>query len=208
MDLPRRERHLFLGALRAHRPLLTSRTADLALPRERVPVFAESLMVRLLVATKTSAISPTVTPRRLCPHYKAPAPDGADHPSGTTRPSLGPATVRPMKGTSERRTGSEDAKGREEGRRLLAGQIELIETRREEVLALRGRGGGDVGEDLTNDLVGARLVIRAALLAGGLTEIEREGLERSEREATALLREVFGPRGARRVRTQAKEPAL
>ena len=191
MDFPRRERHLFLGALRAHLPLLTSRTADLALPRERVPVFAESLMVRLFVATETSAISPAVTPRRLCPHYRAPAPDGEDHPSGMMRLSPGPATIRPMRGTSGRCTGSEEAKGRQESRLLLAGQIELIETRREEVLALRGLGVGDTGEALANDLVGARFVIRAALLAGGIADAEREGLARAEWEATALLREVL-----------------
>ncbi len=42
--------------MRAHLPLLTSRTADLALAGVRVPVFAELLMVRLFVATRTSVL--------------------------------------------------------------------------------------------------------------------------------------------------------
>ncbi len=37
-------------------------------------------------------------------------------------------------------------------------------------------------------------MVLAALLAGGLNESEREGLKRSEREATALLREVVAAR--------------
>jgi hypothetical protein len=86
--------------------------------------------------------------------------------------------------TSQRRQIADEG-----GRRVLAGQFRLLEVKRAEVEDPRRRGGGP-DDALANDLAGIRFVLRAALLAGGLTEAEREELERSEREARELLAEA------------------
>lgn len=72
---------------------------------------------------------------------------------------------------------------------LLAEQLRLLDVKKEEIRALRERGGGSFfyGEALANDLVGIRLVLCAALLSQGLDEAERDELERREREARELL---------------------
>ena len=83
-----------------------------------------------------------------------------------------------------------------EGNRALAGQLLLLEPKRAEVKALRLRGVGP-DDGLANDLAGIGFVLRAALLTDGLTEAEREELERREREAWDLLRRVVaGTEGA------------
>ena len=81
-------------------------------------------------------------------------------------------------------------------RRVLAGQLRLLQARKAEVEDLRRRGGGP-DDGLANDLAGIRFVLRAALLAGGLTGAWREKVERSEREARDLFRRtVAGTGGA------------
>ena len=75
---------------------------------------------------------------------------------------------------------------------MLAGQLRLLEEKRAEVEALRQRGGGP-DDALAKDLAGVRFVLRAALLADGLTEAKREELERSERVARELLRRTVAP---------------
>ena len=72
---------------------------------------------------------------------------------------------------------------------MLDRQLRLLQAKRAEVEDLRRRGGGP-DDVLANDLAGIRFVLRAALLARGLTEAEREELERREREAEGLLREA------------------
>lgn len=69
---------------------------------------------------------------------------------------------------------------------LLASQIELVGARRADVARLK-EAGGEYDEVLldaiANDLVGARLVIRAALAVpspGGLSAADREELELQE----------------------------
>lgn len=77
-----------------------------------------------------------------------------------------------------------------EGRcRDLAVQLRLLEEKRGEIQAMHRRGAGP-DDALANDLAGTRFVLRAALLAGGLTEAKREEPERSEHEARKLLRRV------------------
>lgn len=79
---------------------------------------------------------------------------------------------------------------KEERDTLLAGHLRLLDAKREGVHALRERGGESPScvEALVNDLVGIKLVVSAALLAGGIGEAKREDLERREREARELLR--------------------
>ena len=72
---------------------------------------------------------------------------------------------------------------------MVAAQLRLLEEKGAEVEALRRRGGGP--DDVLADApAGIGFVLRTALLAGGLTEAEREELERREREAKALLHEA------------------
>lgn len=55
-------------------------------------------------------------------------------------------------------------------------------------------------DEIADDLVGVRLVIRAALALpppGGISGASREALELREREATELLRVVFSASSAR-----------
>ena len=82
----------------------------------------------------------------------------------------------PMHREDEQRRGIADG-----GRRLLlTGQLRLLDAKKEEVHALRERGGAGSScvKALANDLAGARFVLSAALLAGGLGKTEREDLER------------------------------
>ena len=76
-----------------------------------------------------------------------------------------------------------------EDRGSLAGQLRLLEAKRAEVEALRRRGRRP-DDGLANDLAGVLFVLRAALLADGLSTAERHGLKRREREARELLREA------------------
>ena len=78
---------------------------------------------------------------------------------------------------------------------MLAEQLRLLEAKGGEVEGLRERGGR-ADEALANDLAGIRLVVSAALLAGGLGEVEREELGRREREARELFAVAMHP-GAR-----------
>ena len=97
-----------------------------------------------------------------------------------------------------------------EGRKhpLLTGQLRLLEVKRGEVRTLRERGGSSsYVEALANDLVGIRLVLSAALLAGGIGEAERGELERCEREALELLRETWVLGSAGRGTRIAPEPS-
>lgn len=80
---------------------------------------------------------------------------------------------------------------------LLAGQIQLLEDRRADVadgLKVGGRHDEILVDAVASDLVGVRLVIRAALAVPpprGALEAAREKLERREREAENLLRVVL-----------------
>ena len=81
-------------------------------------------------------------------------------------------------------------------RSTTTAQLRLLEKKRAELETPRPVGVGP-DDGLANDLAGIRFVLRAALLAGGLTEAEREKMERSEREARDLLRRtVAGTGGA------------
>lgn len=88
----------------------------------------------------------------------------------------------------------------DEDRRLLAEQLELLKAKKGEVEALRRRGGR-AREGLADDLVGVIFVFRAALLAGGFPEANRELLEGSERVARQLLREVLSRQSNREQHT-------
>ena len=112
-----------------------------------------------------------------------------------TRPDLAPATLLRMDREGERRGGTADGGSR----LLLAGQLRLLEAKREQIRTLRERDGGDYSfrEAFANDLVGIRLVLSAALLSQGLDEAERDELERREREARELLGEVTNVRVVR-----------
>ena len=89
---------------------------------------------------------------------------------------------------------------------MVAGQLELLEARRAGVEALR-HFGAEPDDGLANDLAGVLLVLRAALLAGGLTSAERREMERSERAARELLRRARGSLEGRTSRaTSATEP--
>ena len=88
---------------------------------------------------------------------------------------------------------------------LLAAQLRLVRERRAEVarlLAVGGRHDEALVDAVTNDLVGARLVIRAAVAVpppNGVSGAAREDLQRQEREAADLLRTVlFAPGGGTR----------
>ena len=81
---------------------------------------------------------------------------------------------------------------------LLDEQLRLLRNRRADVADLVMELGIEYDEVLVdriaNDLVGARLVIRAALAAplpGGASGARRQELERREREAGDLLRAVL-----------------
>lgn len=81
---------------------------------------------------------------------------------------------------------------------LLLCQIEIVRARRADVARLEEAGGEhaceNLADEIANDLVGARIVIRAALVApqpSGLSEADREALELREREAADLLRAVL-----------------
>ena len=107
-----------------------------------------------------------------------------------TLPTPVPATLFHMDHKKERLTGTADGRRR----LLLVGQLRLLDDKREEIRTLRERGGGRSPsriEALANDLVGIRLVLSAELLAGGLDEAERDGLQRREREARKLLQQVM-----------------
>ena len=75
-------------------------------------------------------------------------------------------------------------------RQLLKEQLELLKTKKVEVDALLA-SGGEVDQALADDLVGIVFVIRAALLSGSLSGVEREEVERSERTARELLRSAL-----------------
>lgn len=75
---------------------------------------------------------------------------------------------------------------------MLDEQLRLLEVKKGEAETLRVRGGR-ADEDLPNDLVGIRLVLTSALLAGGFDEPEREDLERREREARELFAVAVSP---------------
>ncbi len=89
---------------------------------------------------------------------------------------------------------------------LLRAQIELVEARRARVVALTeacGKYDETLVDAIANDLVGARLVIRAAFTApppGGVSGADREVLERHEREAGDLLHVVLDVVGGSRIR--------
>lgn len=78
-------------------------------------------------------------------------------------------------------------------RGTITAQLRLLEEKRAELETPRPAGVGP-DDGLANDLAGIRFVLRAALLAGGLDEAEREKLERREREARKLLREATNAR--------------
>lgn len=78
-----------------------------------------------------------------------------------------------------------------------------MEARRADVAALVEPGGEpdeNLVDDIADDLVGVRLVIRAALAVpppGGISGASREALELREREAAELLRVVLSASSAR-----------
>ena len=72
-------------------------------------------------------------------------------------------------------------------RSTIAAQLRLLEEKNAEVGTPRPVGARP-NDALANDLAGIWLVLIAALLAGGLTEVRREKLERSECEARELFR--------------------